>query len=138
VNKALRKSRLAAVSLLAVTTWIVVHSIVARMCYDLYCARLGMAASMAARTGAEYLPTDPTMAVQVAHAYAKLSGILPGEIIFIRVTPDHRTLSIRLNRRMPTYIALFAVGLPSRDISVTASAQTRSDHPQAALQKTSR
>ena len=123
-----KKSRLAAPTLLAMTVWIVVHSILAKVEYDLYSVTLGMVASMAARTGAEYLPADPTKALQVADAYAKLNGMLAREIIFIRVTPDHRTLRIRLNRKLPTYITLFTVGLPSHEIAVTASAHKRSAH----------
>ena len=137
LNPLFKKSHLVVPTLLAMTTWIVVHSILAKVDYDLCSVSLEMVASLAARTGAEYLPADPRMAVQVADAYAKLNGILPREIIFIRVTPDHRTLRIRLNRKLPTYITLLAVGLPSREIAVTASAQKRSAHPHP-LQKTSR
>ena len=93
--------------------------------------------ALAVRAGAEYLPADPRTAVQVADASAKLNGIMPGEIVFTRVAYDHRSLSIRLNRKMPTYVTLFAVGLPTSEIAVTASARRQSDHPQAALRKIS-
>jgi len=122
----------AAATLLAIMAWtvaFVVHSVLANMYYDLNYARLGTAAFIAVRAGAEYLPADPRTAIQVADESVKLSGILPGEIIFTRVAPDHRTLSIRLNRKMPRYIVLLAVGLSSREIAVTVSAQSRSDHP---------
>jgi hypothetical protein len=42
-----------------------------------------------------------------------------------------------LTAKMPTYVTLFAVGLPTREIAVTASARRQSDHPQAALQSAS-
>jgi len=122
--------RVAALSLLAATTWIgalVVHSVVANMHYRLNYVRLQMAADIAVKAGAMYLPADPGAAVRVADAYAGLNGVLPAEIVFTKVAPDRHTLWIRLDYKMPTYVALFAVGLPSREIAVTASAQSISN-----------
>jgi len=132
-------SRLSALSLLVITTWIgafIVHSVLANMYYRLNYVRLQNAADMAVRAGALYLPADPMTAMRVADAYGKLNGIAPGEIAFIQVAPDRHTLWIRLDYKMPTYVTLFAVGLPSREIAVMASARGQSDRA-AAIRKIS-
>jgi hypothetical protein len=124
-------------AVITVTGSLIGHSLSANMYYNLNYLTLQMAADLAVRAGAEYLPTNPRTAVQIANAYAKLNGVTSHEIVLTGVGPDERTLRIRLNRQIPIYIALFAVGLPSRDIIVTASAQRRSDHPEGPLQQTS-
>jgi hypothetical protein len=48
---------------------------------------------------------------------------MPDEIILTKVEPDSRTLSIRLNPKIPTYVALLALKLPGRWITATAQAQ---------------
>jgi len=140
VNKPFGMSRLTALSLLVITTWIgafIIHSVLSNMCYRLNYIRLQRAADIAVRAGAMYLPADPMTAVRVADAYGKLAGIVPGEITLIQVAPDRHTLWVRLNYKMPAYVTLFAVGLPGREITVIASAEGRNDHPMTTIRKTS-
>jgi hypothetical protein len=114
----------------------IVHSISADVYYNTNYLKLQIAADLAVRAGAEYLPTNPRAAAQVAAAYAKYNGAASNEIVLIEIDSDKRSLRIRLNRKIPIYIALFAVGLPHGDIAVTASAQRGSDRP-APLRETS-
>jgi hypothetical protein len=113
----------------------VVHSISAGAYYDANQVRLQMVADSAARSGAEYLPAAPRAAVKAAEEFAQNNGVLSGEITYAQVAPDGNTLNIRLHRQIPIYIALFAVGLRSREITVAASAQKRTDNLRTALIK---
>ena len=106
---------------------LIAHSFIARAYYSLNSQRLEVVASMAVRVGAEYLPANPRTAVRIADAYARDNGIAPGEIVFTEPSSDNNVLTIRLDRKVPQYVALFTVGLPARDISVTASAQLQDD-----------
>jgi hypothetical protein len=129
----------AALIVLVLTTLIaalIVHSISADMYYHLNILRLQTAADLAVRAGAEYLPTDPRTAIQVAAAYAERNGVAFNEIVLVGVDSDKRTLRIGLNRKIPIYLALFAVGLPRGEIAVTASAQKRTDRTEAPLRET--
>ena len=80
--------------------------------------------------GAEYLPANPRAAVRIADAFAQRHGIAPAEIVFTQLSPDNSVLTIRLDRKIPSYVAVLAMGgLPARDIDVTASAwRQRSGH----------
>jgi len=130
----------AALIVLFVTTLtaaLIVHSIAAGMYYDANLLRLQIAANLAVRAGTQYLPTDPRTATRVAVACAENSGVAFNEIIFVGVDSDKDTLRIRLTRKIPTWMALFAVRLPQRDIAVTASAQKRIDRPEVPLWGTS-
>jgi hypothetical protein len=111
---------------------LIVHSVVARKYYYLDVEDLKLVARTAAKTGAEYLPADPRAAVHEANAYARVHGIAPTEIVFTELSSDNTVLTIRLDRKIPLYLALLALGLPARDISVTASAgRESSGHPAA-------
>lgn len=110
--------------------WIV-HSISADVYYNLNLISLQTTAELAVRAGAEYLPADSRAAAQVAAAYAENNGVAFNEIILVRVDSNKQTLRIRLNRKIPIYMALFAVGLPRPEIAVTASAHRRIDRPEA-------
>jgi hypothetical protein len=130
----------AAAIVLVVTTLtaaLIVHSISADVYYNLNLLRLQTAADLAVRAGAEYLSTDPRTAVQVAVTYAERNGAAFNEIVLISIDSDKRTLRISLNRKIPIYISLLAVGLPRRHIAVTSSAQRRGDRPEAPLRETS-
>jgi hypothetical protein len=100
-----------------------VHSILAREYYYLNVKSLQLMALTAVKMGAEYLPADPRGAVQVADAYVQTQGIAPAEIVFTEPSSDSNMLTIRLDRKIPRWVAVLAMGgLPARDISVTASA----------------
>jgi hypothetical protein len=102
---------------------LIVHRIVAREYYYLNVKSLQLTALTAVKMGAEYLPADPRVAVQVADAYAQSQGIAPAEVVFTEPSSDNHILTIRLDRKIPRYVAVLAMGgLPARDISVTASA----------------
>jgi hypothetical protein len=102
---------------------LIVHRILAREYYYLNVKSLQLTALTAVKMGAEYLPADPRVAVQVADAYAQSQGIAPAEIVFIELSSNNHMLAIRLDRKFSRYMAVLAMGgLPARDISVTASA----------------
>jgi hypothetical protein len=91
-----------------------------------------MVAVTAVRAGAAYLPANPKTAVQVADAYVKLYGVMPNEIVSTVVAANDNTLTIVLRRELPTYVTLLVMGLPGREINVTAQARKGSGHLQVA------
>jgi hypothetical protein len=109
-----------------------VHSILARIYYNLNSLELQTAADIAVRAGGQYLPGNPHAAMSIADAYLRRYGVAPDEIVFTGTTPDDLTLTIRLRRRMPWYMAALAINLPSRIITVTATEQLRRDRLQSA------
>jgi hypothetical protein len=121
--------RLVALSLLAVTTSIaalIMHNLSAKLYYNLNLTKLKTAAYVAVNGGARYLPGQPQSAVRFADTYLKNNGVMPSEIEFTGVSSDHSTLRIMLRRKMPLYLTLLAMELPSRWIVVTASAHVGS------------
>ena len=105
---------------------LIAHSICAREYYYLNVRELQVMALTAVKIGADYLPTDPRAAVRVADAYVQSQGIAPPEIVFTQLSSDNSVLTIRLDRKIPSYVAVLAMGgLPARDIDVTASAWQR-------------
>ncbi len=110
---------------------LIVHSILARECYYLNVKNLQLMALTAVKMGAEYLPATPRVAVQVADSYVQSQGIAPAEIGFTEPSSDNNMLTIRLDRQIPRFVAVLAMGgLPARDIVVTASAwRQRAGHP---------
>jgi hypothetical protein len=123
----LSASRAALVLLTAaiVAGTLIVHSILAEVCYSLQLLNLQMTAATAVSVGAKYLPADPQSAVRVADAYAQRGGVTQKEIAFTATSADNLTLTIRLRCEVPWYVALFATGLSAREINVTASARSR-------------
>jgi hypothetical protein len=111
---------------------LVVHTIASNMYYESMCIRMQMVAGIAVKAGAVYLPADPRTAVQVADASVKRNGFVPNEIVSTEVAENDRTLTIVLKRELPTYVALFilGVGWPGCEIKVTAQAKKRSGHLQ--------
>ena len=120
--------RCRAALLLLVTTLVAgelaVHTLVAKAYYDLNARRLQLIAVMAVRAGVAHLPEDRSLAVWIADSCARSNGVTHDEIVFIRASSDDQILTIRLDRRIPQYLSLFIVGLPSRDITVIASARS--------------
>lgn len=119
------------------TAALTVHTICARLYYKFNSSQLGIAAALAVRAGSEFLPEHPRAAVWAADAYVRDHGVGAGEIVFTGTAADNQTLTIRLDRKVPWYVALFAVGLPSHDIAVTATARHRGDHAEAELRRAS-
>jgi hypothetical protein len=109
-----------------------VHTVASNMYFRSTCIRMQMAAGIAVRAGAVYLPADPSAAVQVADAYATLNGVAPNEIVSTEVAANDQTLTIVLKRQLPTYVRLFVLGLPG-EIKVTAQAQKHTPHLRTAL-----
>jgi hypothetical protein len=111
---------------------LLMHGAFARDYYYLNVNNLGLVALTAVKMGAQYLPTDPPAAIRVADAYAQHHGIAPTEIVLTELSPDKSVVTIRLERKIPQYLAVLAMGgLPARDINVTASAwrQRSVGHP---------
>jgi hypothetical protein len=100
-----------------------IHTRCSKAFYDLNVKRLQLIAVMAVGAEVEFLPGNPAAAAQVAGSSVQHNGITRNEIILIHTSSDGRVLTITLHRRFPKYVALFFVGLPSRDITVTARAE---------------
>jgi hypothetical protein len=121
---------LVVVSIVLVPIELVAHGILAKNDYDLNVEILRVSAVAAVTVGAQYLPTDPNAAVREADAYAKSHGIARHEIIFTALSSNDTVLTIRLDRKLPRYIAVLALGgLPAREIEVTASARPQLKTP---------
>jgi hypothetical protein len=86
-----------------------------------------MAAAVAVNAGVEFLPADRSAGVRAAEESAQRSGLRRAEIVFTGTSPNNRTLTLRLIREIPWYVAVCTVGLPGREISVTASAHFSRD-----------
>jgi len=124
--------------LLTAVTWavaLVVHSISARAYFSSNSIQLAIVAEMAVRAGCLFLPHEPHAAVSAADRYVVSHGIAAEEIVFTATDSDNSALTLRLCRKVPRYVALFAVGLPHRTIIVTATAQQQSNYLLAGLQR---
>jgi hypothetical protein len=110
---------------------LIVNNRLAREYYYLNVKNLQLMALTAVKMGAEYLPADPRVAVEVADAYVQSQGIDPAEIVFPEPSSNNNVLTIRLHRKIPRYVAVLAMGgLPAREICVTASARRQGrGHP---------
>jgi hypothetical protein len=117
------RARSVALTVAMVLVALIVHTITARAYYSLNSQNLQLVASIAVRAGAEYLPTDPQAAMRIAGRFVQRQGVASDEIISTDVSADNYTLTIRLRRKVPKYVSLLALGLPSRLISVTVSGQ---------------
>jgi hypothetical protein len=104
-------------------TLLLVHSVSARLYYNLNSSTLAINVAHAASMAAERLPMEPALAAQTADRCLKGDGIELNEIVLTAVSADHRTMTIVLNRQAPALMAFLAVRLPSQEIRVTASAQ---------------
>ena len=109
---------------IALAAELMAHRVWSREYYDLNVRNLQLVAVTAARVGARYLPADPHAAVRAANAYAQSHGIERTEIVLTELSSNDNALTIRLDRKISVFIAMFALGeLPARYISVTASAR---------------
>jgi hypothetical protein len=75
----------------------IAHSVAATMYYLLNRVRLLVAADTAVRAGGEYLPSNPHWAMTVTEGSLKENGVIASEIAFADISPDRRTLTIRLS-----------------------------------------
>ena len=99
-----------------------VHSIAAREYYSANCASMRIVAEKAVSVGIEYLPAEPSTAVAAAEQSAELGGVAPGEME-ANIATDEQQITLCVRRKVPRYIAFLAIGLPSSEIQVTATAQ---------------
>ena len=113
--------RLLAILALVLAVWALsVHATTGLIYYRLTFARLTLIDRQAVREGAAWLREDPPRALRTAQLYALDHGVEAGEIGFIRTAADGQSLGMGLNRKIPAYIATFAIGLPNRTVSVSA------------------
>jgi hypothetical protein len=106
-----------------------IHTRFSKAYYELDSKRLKLIGLMAVRAGAEHLPGDPEAAVRAASSYAQRNGVARGEIVLIRASSDGRVLTLTLDRKIPQYLALFLVDLPSGDIRVTVRGEVGAPVP---------
>jgi hypothetical protein len=110
-------------AVITVQAELIVRSTWAREYYHLRVQSLQGMALMAVKMGAQYLPADPHAAVRLANSYVQSQGIAPAEIVFTKLSSDNKVLSIKLDYKIPTFVAVLAMGrLPARNVEVTASA----------------
>ena len=124
-TRGFRRRLLAAVAIGALASAVMVHAASALMYYRMTLIRLTAIDQQAVREGAAWLREDPPRAIRTAQLYALDHGIAAGEIGFIRTAPDGSSLGMGLNRKIPAYIAVLALGLPGRIVKVTAWAPWR-------------
>ncbi len=122
-RSSLRRQMPIVLALLFLAGALIVRSIISTAYYNLSLWNLQLVASTAIRAGAVYLPDDPRTAMFVADRYVRFCGVSSNEIDSTEVSADDYTLTIKLSRKIPEYVSLFAFGLPGRLISVTASGQ---------------
>jgi hypothetical protein len=107
------------------------HTMAARLYYAANSASMRLVAETAVRAGAQYLPAEPAAAMRAAQDSAELCGIAPSEIVETQVAADNQGITLSLSRKVPRYVAFLAVGLPSHEIHVTASARRVHAHAPA-------
>lgn len=81
------------------------------------------AADTAAMAGTNYLPTNRTLALKTAKQYAEMNGVSAKEIVASKVSPDLRSITISIKRKLPFYLTGAAIGLTARTIRVTGIAR---------------
>jgi hypothetical protein len=83
--------------------------------------QLQKAADSAALAGANYLPDNPTQATSTANQLAQNNGIKASEILSTTVAADDLSISIRLQRTVPYYVAR-VLGLTNGVVATSATA----------------
>ena len=105
------------------------HSIVAREYYYLNVKNIQLVALTAAKTGAQFCRGIHQLLCEWPMHMRKVTES-PAEVVFTDDLFDDHALTIRLDRKIPMYVAVLALGLPARDINVTTSASPqRAGHP---------
>ncbi len=79
------------------------------------------AADSAALAGANYLPDNPSVATTTANRFALSNGVKAGEIVSTSVAGDNLSISIKLQRTVPYFLAR-VVGLSSGVVTTAATA----------------
>lgn len=87
--------------------------------------QLQKAADAAVTAGASYLPLDPATAIATADSYAEQNGVAGGEIVSITVAGNDDSISILVQRSVPTYFAR-VLGLFSGSVAAQATAAVES------------
>lgn len=83
--------------------------------------QLQKAADSAALGGANYLPDNPTQATSTANQLAQNNGIKASEIVSTSVAADDLSISIKLQRTVPYYVAR-VLGLTNGIVTTSATA----------------
>jgi Flp pilus assembly protein TadG len=83
--------------------------------------QLQKAADSAALAGANYLPDNPSQAQTTANQLAESNGVKASEIVSTAVAPDNLSISIKLQRTVPYYVAK-VLGLTSGIVTTSATA----------------
>ncbi|RDV84064.1 pilus assembly protein TadG-related protein [Ammonifex thiophilus] len=83
--------------------------------------RLANAVDAAALAGVQFLPGDPSGAVQTALDYARLNGADPTRVA-AEVEPDGRTLTVRASQPVPFFLAR-VLGLEKGEVKARAKAR---------------
>ena len=83
--------------------------------------QLQKAADSAALAGANYLPDNPSQAVTAANQLAQANGIKTSEIVSTTVAADDLSISIKLQRTVPYFLAK-VLGLTSGTVATAATA----------------
>jgi hypothetical protein len=83
--------------------------------------QLQKAADSAALAGANFLPDNPTQATATANQLAQNNGIQAAEIVFTTVAPDDLSISVKLQRTVPYFLAR-VLGLTSGVVATAATA----------------
>ena len=83
-------------------------------------AQLRKAADAAVLAGANYLPDNPSQAIQTASQMAQSNGVKSSEIVSNTVATNDLSITMSISRTVPFYFAR-ALGLTSGTISVTAT-----------------
>lgn len=99
--------------------------------------RLQVGTDTAVMAGAVYLPGNPTEAIRTANDYARICGIAADEIVATEIGPDHKTISMRVTRKVNLVTRFLGVGQGNVAADSTAtvhSADHRDLRPNQALQ----
>lgn len=83
--------------------------------------QLQKAADSAALAGANFLPDNPSQATATANQFAENNGIQASEIVSTTVATDDLSISIKLQRTVPYFLAK-VLGLTSGVVATAATA----------------
>jgi hypothetical protein len=123
-----RHTVLSLVAAAGLVTNLIIYGVWARMYCKLNSRKLQTVAIMAVDAGVVYLPADSRAAVKAAKESVRRSGVTRVQILFAGASPDSRTLTIQLSRKMPWYVTIVA-DVPSDEIRAAASAHARGTGP---------
>jgi Flp pilus assembly protein TadG len=95
-------------------------------------AQLQKAADAAVIAGANYLPSNPSLAQQTTDQYAEMNGIASSEIVATTVASDNLSIQIQAKRTVPYYFAR-VLGLSTGAVAVKATAGLQASNSASGL-----